>query len=71
MTCEGRRRLLVFERSSSPCADEESGEAQARGLLFGCCGHEDEEVGTRGEARAHWAGQGPEALSGWIGESGG
>ena len=27
MTCEGRRRLLVFGRSSSPCVDEERWEA--------------------------------------------
>ena len=41
-----------FGRSSSPWVDEESKEAQAQGLLFGCFGHEDEEAGTQGGARA-------------------
>ena len=41
-----------FGRSSSPWVDEESEEAQAQGLLFGCFGHEDEEAGTRDGARA-------------------
>ena len=41
-----------FVRRSSPWVDEESEEAQAQGLLFGFFGHEDEEAGTQGGARA-------------------
>ena len=80
MTCEGRRRLLVFGRSSSPCIDEERWEAAGMtddgGSVLLADGARGKQRRLRSAGDFWWPGnhgRWSEALVGgrWIGMDGG